>query len=106
MGIYTLIEKNRLRFNAALRDSPDLYKFSPSTYSRDRESHRCIARHALGKVLDVGCGNMSFRSAVLAHADEYDGLDIERRSPDVKYIGDVQDIHIIATESYDTALWF
>ena len=104
MRIYPLIERNRLRFNADLRDSPDLYRFSPSTYGRYRESNRFIARHASGKVLDVGCGDMSFRSMVVACADEYDGLDVDRRNPDVKYIGDVQNMHMIAAERYDTVL--
>ena len=104
MGIYALIKRNRLRFTEEMRDSPDLYLYSPSTYSRYVAAHGCIDRHVSGKVLDVGCGNMSFPSAVLARADEYDGLDIERRVPGVKYVADVQDMHMIAPETYDTVL--
>ena len=104
MGVYALLKKNRLRFNEELRDSPDRQYFSPSTYSRYRETYQRIAIHVSGKVLDVGCGDMTFRKLVLAHAEEYDGLDIERRAPEVKYVGDVQDMHMIPTESYDAVL--
>lgn len=82
----------------------DRFYFSPSTYSRYQEAHRCITRHVLGKVLDIGCGDMAFRKFVMAYAEEYDGLDIERRTPGVKYLGDVDDMHMIATESYDAVL--
>lgn len=78
--------------------------FSALNASRFRHTRRCIAAHAAGRVLDVGCGHMPFRSDVLLHAETYEGFDVERRTEGVEHVGDVQDMEGIPDEAYDTVL--
>jgi len=59
---------------------------------------------ASGRVLDVGCGAMPYRSQILAVADSYDGLDIEKRHEDVRYLASATDMSVVPDDSYDTVL--
>jgi SAM-dependent methyltransferase len=79
-------------------------EFSAMNAARFRATRRAIAEHARGRVLDVGCGHMPFRSSVLAHAQRYEGLDVEARVPGVDHIGDAQSMTGIQDQAYDTVI--
>lgn len=105
MGFLDLLKRNR----AELADAIGAGKyegFSAANAARLHSTRRLIARHAQGRVLDVGCGHMLFRSAILAHAVSYEGIDIEARAPGVTYIGDAQAMTGLADDTYDTVCCF
>jgi 2-polyprenyl-3-methyl-5-hydroxy-6-metoxy-1,4-benzoquinol methylase len=47
---------------------------------------------------------MPFKDAISKHVSQYDSIDIESRSPSVTFIGDIQNMNMIASDSYDSAL--
>jgi 2-polyprenyl-3-methyl-5-hydroxy-6-metoxy-1,4-benzoquinol methylase len=101
-----LIKRNRQRINADLSDPEKRKLFSPSAYAVHQTNVPAIRRYARGKVIDVGCGDMPFKTFVLEVADQYDTLDVERRVPDVKYVADITDMHVLPDGAYDTAVCF
>ncbi|MFQ5555750.1 MAG: class I SAM-dependent methyltransferase [Acidimicrobiia bacterium] len=96
-----VIEANRRRLDGlgALRRWT-----SPVTAGLDSALMRRLREHGTGALLDVGCGAMPYRDRLEGVFTEYDGLDIERRSPDVKYLASATDMACVAAESYDTVL--
>jgi len=67
-------------------------------------TEQLIELHAAGRVLDVGCGRMPFRSFALRYSEAYDGLDVEARTADVRYICDASNMAMVPDRSYDTVL--
>lgn len=47
---------------------------------------------------------MPFRTLIEKNVSQYDSIDIERRSPDVTYLADIQDMRMIDSDRYDSAL--
>jgi SAM-dependent methyltransferase len=47
---------------------------------------------------------MPFRSLIEERVNQYDSIDIERRTSNVKYLGDIQDMNMIDNDNYDSAL--
>jgi SAM-dependent methyltransferase len=47
---------------------------------------------------------MPYRDLILSKVTQYDTLDVEKRVPEVMFVGDVQRLDMIADESYDSAL--
>lgn len=77
---------------------------SAAVASNIRITERLIANHARGRVLDVGCGHMPFRSIVLRHADSYEGLDIAPRVDGVRYVTDAVKMNGVPRNAFDTVL--
>lgn len=95
------IESNR----RALDERPDIRKWSsPALLGLVTTLESAIAKHAAGDVLDVGCGSMPYRELVLSVADAYDGLDIEARHEDVRYMTSATDMGPVPDDAYDTVL--
>lgn len=96
-----LIERNRRSLDASPRwrrwSSPDLAGLDGTLIRKLRERAR-------GDLLDVGCGSMPYRTLVAGQVGSYDGLDVEARSTDVRYVASATDMAPIAAESYDTVL--
>lgn len=105
MGILEVIRRNRAELSAAI-GAGRYVEFSGCGAARFRVTRALIAQHARGRVLDVGCGHMPFRAAALAHAESYEGFDVEARTGGVTHIGDAQDMRGIATAGYDTVFCF
>lgn len=99
-----LMKRNRLIINQELA-SYDLRKyFSPSCYTFTTAVLDELSSHLKGKCIDLGCGDMPFKDLVQSYVTQYDSIDIEKRVPNVKYIGDIQDMNIIRNDVYDSAL--
>lgn len=80
--------------------------FSALNAARFQATRAMIVSHARGRVLDVGCGHMPFRSAALAHAESYEGFDVERRVDGVTHVGNAEAMTEIATGAYQTVFSF
>jgi 2-polyprenyl-3-methyl-5-hydroxy-6-metoxy-1,4-benzoquinol methylase len=80
--------------------------FSALNAARFRATRAMIASHANGRVLDVGCGHMPFRSTALAHAESYEGFDVERRAEGVTHVGNAEAMTEIASDAYETVFSF
>lgn len=103
MSLLEQIRRNRASLSEAIGEGR-YEDFSALNASRFRHTRRCIADHAAGRVLDVGCGHMPFRSDVLRYADSYEGFDVERRKEGVEHVGDVQEMDGVPSGAYDTVL--
>ena len=92
--------------NRAAIDSNKLARrwFSPATFGLVRAAEDAICAAATGQLLDVGCGSMPYRAAVLDTGASYTGLDIEARTNGVEFIGSATDMHLVADASFDTVL--
>jgi SAM-dependent methyltransferase len=98
------IKENRARIDLELRNSLRRQYFSPVECCLYRGVLPRLKAYASGKLLDAGCGTMPFRKYLKQLGIDYHSLDIERRVPEVDFVGDVQDMHVLPSESYDTVL--
>jgi len=78
--------------------------FSPSAYGEYQEGVQTIPEYAYGKLIDIGCGNMPYKDILPDKVTQYDTFDIERRVPEVKFVGDIQNMDMIKDGSYDSAI--
>jgi SAM-dependent methyltransferase len=99
-----IIRGARLQLEHDLAGSPRKWYFSPATYSQYRVTLPLIRQFARGRLIDLGCGDMPFRALVIDQVSLYESLDLWPRSPTVTYVGDIQNMLMIADAMYDTAL--
>jgi len=102
--MYELLRRNRLRLGEELRDSDRRRFFSPALLSEYEVTLPRIIAHANGKLIDLGCGVIPFRKFIIDKVTTYDSLDMEKKIADVTFIGDIQDMNMIAEETYDSAI--
>ena len=105
MGFLDFLKRNRAELSAAI-GAGRYEDFSALNAARMRATRACIAAHARGTVLDVGCGHMPFRADVLRVAAAYEGFDVERRTEGFTHVGNAESMDALAAESYDTVLCF
>ncbi len=103
-GIIDLLKRNRSKINNELTSNDLRRFFSPSCYAFSVVIIPALKENLRGKCIDIGCGDMPFRQVVEQNVRQYDSVDIEKRSPDVKYLADIQDMSVIESNSYDSAL--
>lgn len=102
--VQALIQRNRQALEHDLADSPEKRHFSPAAYSQYGVTLPMLLRHARGQLIDLGCGDMPFRAFVRGQVSGYDSLDLYPRRPDVTYVADLQDMAVVPSAAYDTAL--
>jgi len=102
--MYELLRKNRLRLRKEMRYSDKRKFFSPSVLSQYEVTLPRIISYVNGKLIDLGCGDMPFKKFIIDKVTAYDSLDIEKVNHDVMFIGDIQDMNMIPTETYDSAI--
>jgi SAM-dependent methyltransferase len=98
------LRRNRQRIERELAHSPNRHLFSPAYYAQYRVMAPMVRQFAVGRIIDLGCGDMPFRDLAGAQATVYHGLDRFPRSSDVTFCGDIQDMGMLADESYDAAI--
>ncbi len=103
MSLKELIRANRRKLDQDLGTSPQRRLFSPAYYSQYDVTLPLIRKYAKGKLVDLGCGDMPFRHLIADCVSVYDSLDLFPRQQ-VTYVGNIQDMNMIASESYDTAI--
>lgn len=99
-----LIQSNRHRLERDTLNSPDRCLFSPAVYSQYRDTLPVLREYASGRLIDLGCGDMPFRDLILDQVISYDSIDRFPRTPEVTFVGDIQDMSLIANGCYDTAI--
>jgi SAM-dependent methyltransferase len=99
-----LIKENREKINQDLRDPDQRKFFSPATYAQYQATFPVISQYAHGKLIDIGCGDMPYKNIILNKVNRYDTIDVERRVPDVKFLGDIHNMDVLKDKSYDTAV--
>jgi SAM-dependent methyltransferase len=99
------LQKNRKAIERELIDSPGRKYFSPARYSQYEVTLPLLRSHVRGRLIDLGCGGMPYRKYVVEQTTAYHGLDIEEEaSVKLTYVGDIQDMRAVKSESYDTAV--
>jgi len=101
-----LLQRNRLRINKELKSAKQRRFFSPATYSDYQVKVPVLLAYASGRLIDVGCGDLQYKELVPGKVTQYDSLDIERRVPEVDFVGDIQNMDMIGDNSYDSAICF
>jgi 2-polyprenyl-3-methyl-5-hydroxy-6-metoxy-1,4-benzoquinol methylase len=101
---FTQLRENRLKLDLDLRDSHLRKYFSPALLCLYRALVPRLRDHASGKLLDAGCGAMPFKASVEDLVEGYRSIDIERKVPDVDFVGDLQDMKAMDAESYNVVL--
>jgi len=104
VSLKELIRSNRRKLDQDLGTLPQRRLFSPAYYSQYDVTLPLIRQYARGKLVDLGCGDMPFRHLIADRVSAYDSLDLFPRSDKVTYTGDIQNMNMIASESYDTAI--
>ncbi|MCP4634131.1 MAG: class I SAM-dependent methyltransferase [candidate division Zixibacteria bacterium] len=99
-----LLHRNRLKINEELRTPDQRKHFSPATYGAHQVTVPAILKYAQGKLIDIGCGDLPFKEIIEQKVEQYDTFDVERRVPEVKYVGDIQDMTEIKDNQYDSVL--
>lgn len=99
-----LLKRNRIRIGEELASHRQRLRFSPAYYCADHLVVRAISTHARGKLLDIGCGHKPYQALIRERVEKYHTLDRERRSGEVTFVGDVQDMRAVGDGAYDTAL--
>jgi SAM-dependent methyltransferase len=79
-------------------------RLSPALFGLTEAVVPALRARAKGELLDAGCGTQPFRTMLEEQVDRYMALDIEARSEDVDFIGDIEDMVGVATASVDTVL--
>jgi len=95
---------NRQRINRDLRDPEQRRLFSPALYADFQRTVPAIREHTRGNVIDIGCGDLPYSSIIVQKAERYDTIDIERRVPEVKFLGNVEKMEALADAEYDPAI--
>lgn len=98
------LRANRAKIEQALAASPQRRYFSPIFYSQQRIIVPLMARYLQGQVIDLGCGHMPYKNDMPSSVEVYHTLDYQPRMPNVTYTGDIQQMSMVASDSYDGAL--
>jgi SAM-dependent methyltransferase len=99
------VAANRRRIDVELAGDPEgRMTVSPALYGLTNAVVPALRTHAKGTFLDAGCGSQPFRVVVEGQVERYLSFDIEARVEGVDYLGDVEDMHVVADRSIDALL--
>lgn len=99
------ITENRRRIDVELAGRPEARKrLSPVLFGLTNQLTPRLTSHAKGQFLDAGCGTQPFRSVVEPQVDRYLTFDIEARVDEVDFIGDIEDMQAVPSQSIDSML--
>ena len=98
------LRRNRAEVERSLRTVEGREYFSPALLAQYRALVPLLKEHATGRVIDLGAGDAPFREHLPESVTLYHTLEMQPRSEDVTYVGDVQDMPMVAADSYDTAV--
>jgi SAM-dependent methyltransferase len=102
--IKTLIQKNRRQLDIDLADIDKRKYFSPAVYIFTKKFLESLNKYAHGRLIDIGCGDTPYIKHTPPNVSQYDTFDVEKRTEQVTFIGNVMDMHMIENNTYDTLL--
>jgi SAM-dependent methyltransferase len=98
------IARMRRQLAADLEGSELRWRFSPILLDLRRRLVPRLRASVSGRLLDVGCGTLPFKPYIERYVESYDGLDVERRSEQTRFISDARNMVEIADDSYDSVI--
>ena len=98
------LSASRRRIEEDLVGSSEWWYFSPALYAQYRTVAPLIDRYVQGRTIDLGCGLMPFRDLLRERGVIYHSLDLWPRLSEVTYVGDIQDMPMVPTAGYDSAI--
>lgn len=104
ISIKEWIRENRHKIEAEIGTSERRRFYSPGYYSQYDVTLRLINSFVKGKLIDLGCGSMPYRQFIADKVTAYDGLEFYPSTPEVTYVGDIQNMSMIESDSYDSAI--
>ena len=100
------IEKNKKNIDKDLIGIKMRKYFSPANYGDVKITLPILKKYCRGNCLDAGCGDMPYKEYILELVHNYDTIDYEAHINEIKYIGDIQDMHMIEDDTYDSIVCF
>ncbi len=104
MSVNQLIARNRQRLERDLASSPRRQFVSAVVLSQYRITIPLAQKYLHGSLIDLGCGMMPYRSFIERQVTHYDSLDARPLTEGVTFQSDLQDMSIILSETYDSAI--
>lgn len=98
------LRASRTQLESDLGIDPKRQYFSPAYYSQYRVTLPLLQRAVRGRLIDLGCGAMPYRQFLESLVTQYDSLEFFPSSAAVTYVGDIQNMTMIADSAYDTAI--
>ncbi len=99
-----IIKANRRQIDIDLQDSAKRPYFSSVYYGQYKITLPLMKQYAKGNLLDLGCGDLPFKSELEGFVSRYDSLDFFPRNDDLTYVADIQNMPIVPDEGYDSAI--
>jgi len=107
MSIMQVMARNRRAFNADTVHTDKRKYFSPSSYLEFTVTLPAALAHARGRLLDIGAGDIPYRSFFDGKVEAYLTLDHEERTTGIDFVADAQSLKgVIEPDSFDTVLMF
>jgi SAM-dependent methyltransferase len=108
MKIKVFLEKwlrsSREKIEKDLAGSLRWWYFSPAIYAQYQIVSELMDTYVSGQVIDIGCGLMHWRGFIEKKTPNYHSLDLRPRLKEVTYVADIQNMLIVPTANYDTAI--
>lgn len=104
MNVLGYLQKNWHNALQGLINSPRRWYLSPAIYAQYDVVIKLIRQYVRGNLIDLGCGDMPFKRYLLDLVSHYDSLDFWPHTEGVTYIGDIQNMSMINSCTYDTAI--
>lgn len=104
MSITAYIRKNRQKFLMESIGSDKRKFYSPISFSQYEITIPLILKNVKGNFIDIGCGDLHYKRYIEDKVDNYDSIDIKRKSNDVKFEGNIQNMIMIKDNTYDSAI--
>jgi len=95
---------NRRRLELDLLSSSRRRDYSPIYYGQYEITLPLIRQNVTGRLLDLGCGDLPFRDELSNLVARYDTLDIFPRTTDLTHLADIQDMSLVPSSSYESAI--
>jgi SAM-dependent methyltransferase len=101
-----LLRENRKLVENDLLNGNRWQYFSPSIYSQYKVTIPLVLENARGRLLDLGCGNMPYRTVISKVVDQYDSLDINSEISNLTYNVSAEEMSIVPDNLFDTVISF
>ena len=99
-----ILQSNRKNIERDLLRSKSRHLFTPVYYAQEKITVPLLFQHAHGNLIDVGSGDMPYRDRLINQLENYDSIDLFPRSNDVTFIGNAQNMTMVSSDHYDSAI--